>query len=77
MREPYEIDGVPISLFPTDEEAETLKKSGIGEEILSAGLLPTFPGVRRNYPFFKFGNMTITTLRCDMPSWRSLWWMCS
>jgi hypothetical protein len=64
----YEIDGVPISLFPTDEEAETLKKSGIGEEILSAGLLPTFPGVRRNYPFFKFGNISnIPDERIEVP----------
>jgi hypothetical protein len=44
---------VLVSDFPTPDE---LRVVGIGEEIVSAGLVPGLSGKNRNYPFFKFGT---------------------
>jgi hypothetical protein len=46
---------IPISDFASDEE---LKFLGIGDPIASAGLVPGKSGENRNYPFFKFGNIS-------------------
>ena len=46
---------VRISDFPTPEE---LRSVGIGEDIVSAGLVPGLSGKKRNYPFFKFGRVS-------------------
>jgi hypothetical protein len=47
--------GLPISQLPSASEAKAVE---IGSSIASAGLLPSVPGARRNYPIFKFGNVS-------------------
>jgi len=47
--------GLPISQLPSANEAKTVE---IGAWIASAGLLPGVPGAKRNYPVFKFGNVS-------------------
>ena len=49
---------IPISDFPTDDE---MKGIGVGDQILSAGLVPGFSGGNRNRPFFKFGFISSTS----------------
>lgn len=51
----FAFDFISSNLFATPDEVKQLN-SGI--EIISAGLLPAFPGVRRNYPIFKFGRIS-------------------
>lgn len=51
----FDVDSVPVELFPT--EAETALQS-IGDPVMSAGLLPFLPGNARNYPIFKFGQIS-------------------
>jgi hypothetical protein len=51
----YDLEGVRISDFPTAEE---LKKFKAGDDIVSAGLLLGASGKKRNYPIFKFGNVS-------------------
>jgi hypothetical protein len=46
---------IPIELFPTDPE---LARQSIGDPVMSAGLLPGLPGNARNYPIFKFGQIS-------------------
>lgn len=46
---------LPVSDLPTDQEANSL---GIGDQIVSAGLVPGLQGARRNQPFFKFGYIS-------------------
>lgn len=53
--ENYDIASVPLALFPTPEEQE---RTGIAASVVSAGLIPTFTGKNRNYPFFKFGQIS-------------------
>ena len=50
-------DAVPmrISVFASSEE---IKRLQIGDSVASAGLLPGKSGERRNYPFFKFGEIS-------------------
>lgn len=43
-----------LSDFATPEEIEKL---GIGDSVLSAGLLPGVTATKRNYPVFKFGHI--------------------
>lgn len=43
---------IAISDFATEEEARQRVTS---DSIISVGLLPSYPGVKRNYPLFKFG----------------------
>ena len=47
--------GLPISQLPSASEAKAVE---IGSSIASAGLLPQIPGAKRNYPIFKFGNVS-------------------
>lgn len=63
---PAEIDNkglavspINISTFGTSKEVRGVS---IGDSIVSAGLLPAYPGVVRNYPIFKFGEVS------DIPS---------
>lgn len=46
---------IPISDFATDDEAKSRTTT---DPILSVGLLPAYPGVKRNYPFWKFGQIS-------------------
>jgi len=46
---------IPISDFATDEEAQ---QKGSTDPIVSVGLLLSYPGVKRNYPVFKFGYIS-------------------
>lgn len=46
---------IPVSDFATDEEA---KQRVTSDQVLTAGLLVSFPGSKRNYPIFKFGNVS-------------------
>ena len=46
---------VGVSDFPTPDE---LRLVAIGDEIVSAGLVPGLSGKKRNYPFFKFGKVS-------------------
>lgn len=47
--------GLLISQLPSVSEAKAVE---IGSSIVSAGLLPQVPGAKRNYPIFKFGNVS-------------------
>jgi hypothetical protein len=55
----YDIDAIPLPLVPSQKELQTI---GVGDEILSAGLLPAYPGYDRNYPIFKFGRVSTIPL---------------
>jgi hypothetical protein len=46
---------IPVEFFPTDSE---LASQSIGDPVMSAGLMPALPGIRRNYPMFKFGQIS-------------------
>jgi hypothetical protein len=50
-----DIATIKIYEFGTPDE---LKAVGIGDEIISAGLVPHLSGQKRNYPFFKFGRVS-------------------
>jgi hypothetical protein len=51
----YDISLPTLDNFATPDELKTIDS---GVEVLSAGMLPVFPGVRRNYPIFKFGHIS-------------------
>jgi|SRR5581483_8989418 len=51
----YDVQGVRINDFPTPDEVKKIKA---GDDIVSAGLLPGASGKKRNYPIFKFGNVS-------------------
>jgi hypothetical protein len=51
----YIVRHLPLASFATPDE---MKGVAVSDNIVSAGLLPTFPGVNRNYPIFKFGNVS-------------------
>jgi hypothetical protein len=51
----YDVQGVRVADFPTPEDVKQIKA---GAEIVSAGLLPGASGKKRNYPIFKFGNVS-------------------
>jgi hypothetical protein len=56
---------ITLADFATNDE---LSQLGVGIEVASAGLLPLFPGVQRNYPVFKFGYLsTKPTEQVQMP----------
>jgi hypothetical protein len=50
-----DVVSIPVELFPTDAE---LAMQTIGDPVMSAGLLPGLPGNARNYPIFKFGQIS-------------------
>ncbi len=51
----YDVDGIHMTDFPTPEEQKALNS---GDAIISAGLFPGLSGKKRNYPLFKFGNIS-------------------
>ncbi len=54
---------VEVSTFASPEEVAKLR---IGDSVVSAGLLPGRSGEKRNYPIFKFGEISS---RPDEPTW--------
>jgi hypothetical protein len=62
---PGKYDALPmrISVFASSDE---IKKLQIGDSVASAGLLPGKSGEKRNYPFFKFGEISNIP---DEPIW--------
>jgi hypothetical protein len=50
-----DMSAISVSEFPTDEET---KSANVGDSIVSAGLLPAVAGLSRNYPIFKFGQIS-------------------
>jgi hypothetical protein len=55
MQEEYDFLPIPLALFASSDEVARLK---IGDSIASAGLVPGQSGEKRNYPFFKFGEIS-------------------
>ncbi len=53
--EEYDFAPMNIAVFANPDEIKIL---GIGDNIASAGLIPGKSGEKRNYPFFKFGNIS-------------------
>jgi hypothetical protein len=51
----YALNTVQMADFATDDE---MKKLAIGDDVVSAGLMPLYTGVKRNYPVFKFGKVS-------------------
>lgn len=51
----FDLASIKTSEFPTDAEAKTFE---IGDQVVSAGLLPDLPGTTKNYPIFKFGRIS-------------------
>jgi len=51
----HDVATIRISDFGTPDE---IKSVGIGDDVVSAGLVPGFSGQKRNYPFFKFGKVS-------------------
>jgi hypothetical protein len=52
--ESFDVTPINISDFATADDERNI---GVGDSVVSAGLLPTFPGAIRNYPVFKFGHI--------------------
>jgi hypothetical protein len=48
---------IPVADFATKAETENYKV-GIGDQIVTAGLVPALLGAQRNYPAFKFGRIS-------------------
>jgi hypothetical protein len=55
MQEKYDFVPLRLSLFASPDE---MPKFEIGDSIASAGLVPGRSGEKRNYPFFKFGEIS-------------------
>ena len=51
----FDTASIPIALVPTEQE---LSSQSIGDPIMSAGLMPALARSRRNYPIFKFGQIS-------------------
>lgn len=51
----FDTAAVPVESFPTDDE---IARESIGDPAMSAGLLPGLTGKSRNYPIFKFGQIS-------------------
>lgn len=51
----YLLNTIQMADFGTDDE---MKKLRIGDDVVSAGLMPFYAGVKRNYPIFKFGKVS-------------------
>jgi hypothetical protein len=50
-----DMGSIPLANFPTEDE---VKKITIGDQLVSAGLVPGMSGKKRNSPFFKFGYVS-------------------
>jgi len=51
----HDVSAVNVSDFPTPDEVRAF---ATGDAVVSAGLVPGASGKRRNYPIFKFGNIS-------------------
>jgi Trypsin-like peptidase domain len=51
----YALNTVQLKEFGTDDD---MKKLSIGDDVVSAGLMPGYTGIKRNYPIFKFGKVS-------------------
>ncbi len=51
----FDLAEISLENFPTDKELEA---QSIGDQVMSAGLMPALPGIKRNYPIFKFGQIS-------------------
>jgi hypothetical protein len=51
----YDVESIGVSEFPTEAEWTGVS---VGDRLTSTGLMPAFPGNRRNYPVFKFGEVS-------------------
>jgi hypothetical protein len=51
----FDVNFIQVDIFPTDAE---LAAQSIGDPVMSAGLVPALPGIRRNYPILKFGQIS-------------------
>src|SRR5580658_3901421 len=71
---------IPVADFATEAETENYKV-GIGDQIVTAGLVPALLDTQRNYPAFKFGRISnipeepINTkcTQTDKPLPRNVW----
>jgi hypothetical protein len=71
---------MPVADFATKAETENYKV-GIGDQIVTAGLVPALLDTERNYPAFKFGRISNIpeepiNMRCtqeDKPLLRNVW----
>jgi hypothetical protein len=61
----YDFAPMGVNVFASQDEIAHLM---IGDSIASAGLIPGYPGEKRNYPFFKFGSISSIP---DEPTWVS------
>jgi len=61
----YDFIPMRLSVFANPDEIKNLR---IGDAVASAGLLPKKSGEQRNYPFFKFGQISNIP---DEPVWIS------
>ena len=55
LQDKADAEAISISDFATDDEAMQRTTT---DPVLSVGLLPAYPGVKRNYPFWKFGQIS-------------------
>ena len=58
----YDVVPLPVFLFPTDEELQSLK---IGDQVYSTGLVPSSAGIKKNHPSFTYATVSNLT---DEPS---------
>lgn len=71
---------IPVADFATAAETEHYKV-GIGDQIVTAGLVPALLGTERNYPAFKFGHISnipqeplnMACTKGDKPLPRDVW----
>jgi hypothetical protein len=64
-QEKYDYMPLILSVFASTDEMKNLE---IGDTVVSAGLIPQKTGENRNYPFFKFGNVSSIP---EEPTWAS------
>lgn len=64
LQNKYDVLPMDIDFFGTSDEIGLLRE---GDEVFSAGLIPDRSGENRNYPFFKFGN--ISNILHEETSW--------
>jgi hypothetical protein len=70
---------VRVSDFGTPDEINSV---GVGDDVISAGLVPGYSGQLRNYPFFKFGKVsnipaedTLMPCQGQQPKRHTFWYL--
>ncbi|HTR23410.1 MAG TPA: hypothetical protein VMI10_05455 [Terriglobales bacterium] len=74
----YEAESIHVAEFADSSITSAI---GAGSQVLSAGLLPAFPGIWRNYPVFKFGHVSskpseripVPCAPNEAPRWLRVW----